>query len=189
MEFRRVLFRSSRDQFENLSATVRRLVESDHEVSLFEFALQKSLLRHLRPAFEPVRKSLVEFYVLKPVVPQCAVLLSALAYAGCENAGERAVAFAAGAAALKIDGDALHLLGPDEIGLDQVDAALDQLNRIAPVLKKRVLDACAHAVAADGVVQENEAGLLRGSADAVGCPRPPMVACDDAEAQAAGAAQ
>jgi tellurite resistance protein len=45
----------------------------------------------------------------------------------------------------------------------------------APQIKKNVLNACAQTVAADGVIQEREAELLRAMADALDCPLPPFV--------------
>jgi hypothetical protein len=59
--------------------------------------------------------------------------------------------------------------------LEQVDAALNRLNLAVPQIKKNVLEACAQTVAADGVIQEMEAELLRAIADALDCPLPPFI--------------
>jgi uncharacterized tellurite resistance protein B-like protein len=40
---------------------------------------------------------------------------------------------------------------------------------------KRMLSACAQTVAADGVIQEMEAEMLRAIADTLDCPMPPFV--------------
>jgi tellurite resistance protein len=45
----------------------------------------------------------------------------------------------------------------------------------SPQLKKRVLDACAACVAADGRITVEEAELLRTIASALGCPVPPLM--------------
>jgi uncharacterized tellurite resistance protein B-like protein len=60
--------------------------------------------------------------------------------------------------------------------LPQVDAALNRLAFAVPQIKKNVLTACAQTVAADGVIHEAEAELLRAIADSVDCPMPPFVA-------------
>ena len=60
--------------------------------------------------------------------------------------------------------------------LSQADAALNRLAQAVPQIKKNVLDACAQTVAADGVIQEMEAELLRAIADTLDCPMPPFVA-------------
>jgi hypothetical protein len=47
---------------------------------------------------------------------------------------------------------------------------------IAPTLiKKGILTACAQTVAADGVIQEGGAELLRAIADTLDCPIPPFL--------------
>jgi uncharacterized tellurite resistance protein B-like protein len=56
-----------------------------------------------------------------------------------------------------------------------VDAALNRLSQAVPQIKKNVLNACAQTVAADEVIQEMEAELLRAVADALDCPMPPFV--------------
>ena len=59
--------------------------------------------------------------------------------------------------------------------LDKIDASLNRLNQAAPQIKKAILTACAETVAADGVIQENEAELLRAIADTLDCPIPPFL--------------
>jgi tellurite resistance protein len=48
-----------------------------------------------------------------------------------------------------------------------------------PQIKKNVLSACAQTVAADGVIQQREAELLRAVADALDCPIPPFLTASD----------
>jgi len=57
-----------------------------------------------------------------------------------------------------------------------VDAALNRLSQAAPQIKKNLLSACAETAAADGVIQETEAELLRAIADTLDCPMPPWLA-------------
>jgi uncharacterized tellurite resistance protein B-like protein len=67
------------------------------------------------------------------------------------------------------------LLPPADCGLSQINEALDRLALAAPQIKKNLLAACIHVVGADGVIQENEAELLRGIAETLDCPLPPFV--------------
>ena len=60
-------------------------------------------------------------------------------------------------------------------GLAQADAALAKLAEAAPAIKKRFLQAAAHAVASDGQLEAREAEMLRAVADAVDCPIPPFI--------------
>jgi uncharacterized tellurite resistance protein B-like protein len=57
-----------------------------------------------------------------------------------------------------------------------MDTALERLSQAAPQIKKNVINACAQTVAADGVIQEREAELIRAIADALDCPVPPFLA-------------
>ena len=55
-----------------------------------------------------------------------------------------------------------------------LDAALNRLALAVPIIKKNLLEACARAVGADGVILETEAELLRAVADTLDCPMPPL---------------
>ncbi|MDB6109895.1 MAG: htpX 1 [Pedosphaera sp.] len=167
------LRRLSPSQYQQFSENLKFIIESDQQIELFEYTLQKMVLRQLDPNFTPPRKQVVQFYVLKPLITDCAVLLSALAYAGHVERGEIEKAFREGARQLSLGG--LPLMDAAACGLDKVDAALNRLNQGAPQIKKLVLSACAATVAADGVVQENEAELLRAVADTLDCPIPPFL--------------
>jgi hypothetical protein len=151
------------------------LVEADGEVALFEFVLQKIIMHHLAPKFTQTRPAPIQYYTLKPVVPDCAVILSALAIVGSDNPAEQARAFAEGAPYLRAPADApLEFLPADQCGVTQIGPALDRLNLVVPIIKKNLLDACARVIGADGVILETEAELIRAVADSLDCPMPPL---------------
>ena len=163
-------------QFSQFSQTLDWLIGSDGNVELFEFVLQKIVTRHLAPKFGLARASTVQFYTLKPLVPDCAVILSALANVGSEDTGEMRKAFADGAPFLRAPENAgLLLLPRGGCGVEQVSAALDRVTLAVPIIKKNLLEACIRVVGADGVIQEAEAELLRAIADTLDCPMPPFV--------------
>ena len=163
-------------QFQQFRAAVQKLVESDGEIDLFEYVLQKTVLRHLEPYFTQARKPAVQYYSLKPLLPDCAILLSALAYLGQDEPDKIQFAFQQGAQPLSYAARVeLQLLPQTECELAQVDAALNRLCQAVPQIKKNVLNACAQTVAADGVIQEMEAELLRAIADTLDCPIPPFI--------------
>ena len=163
-------------QFQQFRAAVQKLVEGDGEIDLFEYVLQKIVLRHLEPHYLPARKPVVQFYSLKPLAADCAVLLSALAHLGHDAPGKVEAAFRHGAEALSYASQAsLQLVPETQCELEQVDAALNRLSLSVPQIKKSVLNACAQTVAADGVIQELEAELLRAIADSLDCPMPPFI--------------
>ena len=164
------------EQFNQFSQTLQWLIESDGKIELFEFVLQKIVLRHLAPQFSGTRPPVAQYYSLKPLVPDCAVVLSALANVGSSDAAEIQKAFETGAPYLRApDGADLALLPREQCGVDQIDAALNRLALAVPTIKKNLIEACVHTVGTDGVITENEAELLRAVADTLDCPIPPFV--------------
>jgi hypothetical protein len=164
------------EQFNQFSPTLQWLIESDGKIELFEFVVQKIVLRHLTLQFSGARPPVAQYYTLKPLVPDCAVVLSALANVGSSDAAEIEKAFETGAPYLRApnDGD-LTLLPREQCGVDQIDAALNRLVLAVPTIKKNLIEACVYTVGADGVMTESEAELLRAVADTLDCPMPPFV--------------
>jgi len=166
----------SQAQYRQFSDAVQKLIDSDGEIDLFEYVLQKIVLRHLDPHFNGARKMPLQYYAIKPLAPDCAVLLSALAHVGAEESAQAQTAFQQGAQRLAYQAQVpLGFLSAGQCDLPQVDAALNRLCQAVPQIKKNVINACAETVAADGVIQETEAELLRAIADTLDCPMPPYL--------------
>jgi Zn-dependent protease with chaperone function/uncharacterized tellurite resistance protein B-like protein len=166
----------SRLQYQQFSQAIQQLIECDGEIDLFEYVLQKIVLRHLDPQYNGARKPVVQYYAIKPLAPDCSVLLSAFAHIGHDDPARAQQAFERGAQPLAHQAQApLSFLPEADCDLPQVDAALDRLNQAVPQIKKNVLNACAQTVAADGLIQETEAELLRAIGDTLDCPIPPFV--------------
>src|SRR5262249_51769444 len=66
-------------QYEEFDQATKQLIESDNQIDLFEYVLQKIVLRDLAPHYNDARPPVIGYYALKPLAPDCAVLLSALA--------------------------------------------------------------------------------------------------------------
>jgi len=165
----------SAEQFQNFSQTLQWLIESDGQIELFEFVLQKIVMRNLDSQFNGPRKSVIQYYSIKPLVPDCVVVLSALANAGSDDAAEIEKAFETGAPYLRAPDDtALQLLPKENCGVNEIDATLDRLAQAVPTIKRNLIEACVHVVGADGVILESEAELLRAISDTLDCPMPPL---------------
>ncbi|HTX21371.1 MAG TPA: M48 family metallopeptidase [Candidatus Aquilonibacter sp.] len=164
------------EQYDRFSQTLGWLINLDGKVELFEFVLQKIITHHLAPQFGKLPRTVIQFYSVKPLAPDCAVLLSALANVGSNDAAEIQKAFETGAPYLRAPAGAdLQLLPKENCGVNQVDAALNRLTQASPLIKKNLIEACAHVVGADGVILEAEAELLRAIADTLDCPMPPFM--------------
>ena len=164
------------EDYVEFAQTLDWLTKSDGKIELFEFVLQKIILRNLSPQFGYGAKTRVQYYALEPLIPDCAVVLSALANVSSGDAVEVQKAFACGRAALTATTDPdLQLLPLDQCGINELDAALNRLALALPVIKKALLTACVEVVGADGVILETEAELLRAIADTLDCPMPPFL--------------
>ena len=165
------LKRLSPAQYQEFSRHIEELVACDKEIDLFEYTLKKIVARHL----EPARSYTVQYYSLRPLLQDCAVLLSALARVGHDDLAAANAAFESGMNTLAPETKDSALLDLGHCGLPQIDAALNRLAQASPGIKKRVLQACAHAVAADNLIQADEAELLRAIAETLDCPIPPFI--------------
>ncbi|MCK6485217.1 MAG: M48 family metallopeptidase [Phycisphaerae bacterium] len=166
----------TKEQAEELIANVRRLIEADRRVTMFEFALRTTIQRHMGPVLGRPARRTIQFYSTTGVIPDCVVLLSALAHAGQPVVDDAARAFAAGMSRLRTSrGTPPTLLPRSACTFEAMERSLDRLAVAAPAVQKHVIDACAHCVAVDGAVTVLEAELLRAMAHTMGCPLPPFL--------------
>ncbi len=170
-----VLRQMTADQRARFSKTIGELIAADQQVSLFEFALTRTLLRHLTPD-RAAATPRVSIRSLDAVLGEAGLLLSCLAHSGSrdepENAGR---AFAAGVARFGAAAQGLALLPAERCPLSEVEQAVERLRATSPRLRETILDACAHCVLSDYEVTPEEADLLRVVADALDCPLPPFL--------------
>jgi Zn-dependent protease with chaperone function/acyl dehydratase len=159
-------------QQEAFAGTVGALITADAQVSLFEFAISRTLVRHLAAGRVAPPRATVR--TLGPVLDDCRTLLSCLARQGQPDEIGAQRAYAAGAARLQMP-TRLGLLGSEACSLEATGAALDRLRTTVPRVREQILDACAHGVLADATVTLEEAELLRVVADALDCPLPPFL--------------
>ena len=167
------LRRLSRDQFQAFAAGVRELIQADDQVSLYEYAMHRLILRHLAPHFGVAPPPRVAPRSAGLPVEPVRHVLGTLAHIGNAQQTEAARAFALGIRALgwpAVDAT----LPPSNLDLQALDRALNELDAVSAQLKRRILNACAATVGADGRVTLEEGELLRAIADALGCPIPPL---------------
>lgn len=162
------------NQYDTFCDTTVHLVEADDQVDLFEYTLQRMIVRRLDPTFRKTPPTVVQYYDLAPLLSSCGKLFSCLAYWGSDDqaSAEKAFAAATGTLGARLT---MKLLGRAQCSLEAVDEALGMLEQAAPAIQKRILNACATCIGTDGLVTTEEAELLRVVADALNCPVPPFV--------------
>ncbi len=149
------------------------LVEADEVIDLFEWSLERILLRDIQASFGATAPTRVRHRSASAVRFQLAVLLSVLAYVGSREPQAAERAFAEGWRTLSLP--ERGLLPHEECGFTTLDAALVDLDRAAPQVKKRALEAAVACIAADRQVTVEEAELLRAVAASMSCPMPPIL--------------
>lgn len=165
----------SHQQYSVFSGQVRQLIEADGQIHLFEYTLQKLLLRHLDAAFTKAKPGRIQHRSLVPLLPDTGMLLSAIANADDGDSAALDAAFQAGVVKLGKAGAAFPLARQSSVNLKDFDRALEDLASASLAIKKTILTACSAAVVHDGVVNDTQFELLRAIADTVDCPIPPFV--------------
>jgi Zn-dependent protease with chaperone function len=156
-------------------SNIEALVAADGRIHLFEYALQKMLLRHLADFFGTKRRGGPKVRSLVPLLPDVGFVLSAVANAEDGGTPARDRSFAAGAAALGSAKPAYPLERLANVDLREFDAALERLDGAVDSVKSRVLEACEAAAMADGKVNGIQFELVRAISDTLGFPMPPAV--------------
>jgi Zn-dependent protease with chaperone function len=157
-------------QYQAFSHCFIKLVQADQRLGLFEWTLHQILLRHLRPQFERIRPPQIVYYGLQKLSGPCSVLLSTLARASqCDDQ----FAFESGSQMLAEV--PVQFLSAEQCGLNELQAALEQLTQVVAKQRGRLVDAAAAAICADAEVRVEEAELLRGICDMLDCPMPPLL--------------
>jgi hypothetical protein len=160
-------------QYSVFRGNVVALMKADEKLSLFEWVLQRMILQHLEPQFTKVKTARVRHHSLARLEYPCAVLLSALSHSGHHDPAGAQSAFEQGLSHLELP--RLQLLDPRQCGLADLDEALTVLDTVTFKLKRDLLEAGVACVSADKRVTVTEGELLRGTADALGCPMPPLL--------------
>jgi Zn-dependent protease with chaperone function len=164
----------SHSQYENFRKNVKHLVEADRKISLFEYTLQRMLIRHIDPVFKKTPPQPVKYHVIDQVQVECFILLSILAWRGNAGSSVAEEAFRRGIAELKIGGKPA-ILAKEKCGLSALDSSLDRLAAASPQVKKKVLKACIACISADSFITVDESEMLRAIADSLDCPIPPII--------------
>jgi Zn-dependent protease with chaperone function len=169
----------SPSQYQTFRETVIELVKADVKIDLFEFALQRVLIRRMDQHFHGYKPPRVLYPSIGGVKNEVSNLISALSHLGHADEAEAKAAFEQAAAAFAAE-KILTLRSRGECSLKQIGESLDSLAQSSPAVKKRVLNAATISVIADGVITTAEGELLRAIADSLDCPMPPLLGAEAA---------
>lgn len=164
-------------QYDAFRQAVTVLARADQKIDLFEYMIQAVVLRYLDLHFGRTKAPSARYASLSPLAKPLSIVFSLLAHVGNRDptAAERAFQQAREA----IDRP-LERLAPASCSLANLEAALRELARATPPIKKRILMAAAACVSSDGKVTVQEWELLRSISAMMDCPMPPGFAVEDA---------
>jgi len=170
------LKRLQADEYDRFLSIMRQLIESDGQIDLFEFMLEKIVHRHLDLFFVRRPEPKLRYKSMQQLEDEASVLISTLALFGSSDPARAHQAFRAGAREIELAiGGELPMADRRACGLQQIGLALDKFDQAAPLVKKQLLIACGKAIMADDKIVSEEAELIRAIADTIGCPIPPFV--------------
>ena len=101
------------------------------------------------------------------------VLISMLVYATVQDKTEIKAAFANAEQELGLSN--LVLLSRQEIDIENLDLAVENLALLKPLLKPRLLKACLIVITQDQKYSSDEMELMRAIGDVLDCPVPPYL--------------
>jgi Zn-dependent protease with chaperone function/uncharacterized tellurite resistance protein B-like protein len=167
-----MLRRMSESQYRDFTRAFDSLIQADNQLSIFEWTLAQVLKRNLNSQFTPARNITTHFYSLAKLGPEVSVLLSTLARVGHTRTEVENALVAATAHLRQVRP---QLVPASACNFQSLEAALARLRQASAHCRRELIDACAACVAADGIVRVREAELLRGIADLLECPMPPLI--------------
>lgn len=161
--------------FRNL---VKKLIDADAQIDVFEYALQRALTQYLDHHFNDQPHRLpINYYVIQGLTQEVSIILSTLAHRGDPNAATARSAFTAAAEKLPASrNNPFVFLSATDCTWEKLDQALDKIAEGTPNIKKWVLGAALTCLMHDHEIRIEEAELFRAIAGSLDCPVPPWLA-------------
>ena len=164
-------------QLQFLIDIVRRLVETDGEVDLFEYCFYRVLVASLDPAGVPLRRESGGKLSKRAAREAALKLLRIVAGFGHDSPARREMAFRAGTKALGTwAADAVAGNGSAVMSVAELDESLDLLRGIGMTAKERLINALSAVVEHDRRLTVVESELMRAVCASLDCPLPPLLA-------------
>ncbi|MDM3871494.1 M48 family metalloprotease [Porticoccus sp. W117] len=157
-------------QYQQFDRYLQEVVAADGELDRFEWMLQRLLKGYLESSYSLPGSQGGAITSLHRVAPECFEILSLVAHEGHDGYYPAETAFYKGMEVLNI-GPA-RIVREEELTLPRIDSALNRLQRLSPLLKQRLLNACAACIEHDNKVTAKEKEWLRVVAVALDCPIP-----------------
>ena len=163
----------TRGQAKEFLGRIEAIVQADNRVDLNEFCFLIVVEFCVHGAGRLRRKNRRRYKTASKLRPDFSVILSSLAKAGEEDETRRQAAFEKAREDLAGSLDVEY--EPGRISGVELKRSIGRLARSSLAVRKQLLSACSQCVLADGVVEVEEAELLRAFAHAIDVPLPPFL--------------
>jgi len=157
-------------QYQTFVKNIRLLIHANHRISLFEYMLQRLLLRHLKPSFASIQLRQVKYHNIQSLSAECGCVLGILIGCGAHAKPETLFELTT----TELLGVPMPWPPARVLQLARLDESLTKLECASPSVKKALLAACVQVILADGLLHTKESEALRAIADGMDCPIPIM---------------
>lgn len=163
----------SEQQYKQFKYTINVIITADNSVDLYEWVIQRLVLQQLDEHFALRKPAKAKYAYLGAVKQETEILLSLIAYTEHKDNEELAkLAFEHGKN--EIGAHAFNIIQKEELSLKKINNALDQLMKVKPLLKPKILKACAAIIMVDGKTTRKGIELFRTLSICLDCPVPPL---------------
>lgn len=163
----------SENQYKQFKHTIEMIVKADKTIDLNEWIIQRLVLQQLDEHFALRKPAKAKHAYLGAVKKDAEILLSLLAY--IEHKDDESLAIHAFELGKKeIGANAFNIIPKEELSLSALNTSLDNLMELKPLLKPRILKACAKLILADGETTRKGIELFRTISTNLDCPVPPL---------------
>ena len=163
----------SEKQYLQFKHTLNTIITADKTVDLNEWVIQRLVLQQLDEHFSLRKPAKAKHAYLGAVKKEAEILLSLIAYT--EHKGDEIKAEQVFELAVKeIGAHAFNIVPKSDLSLNSINSSLDQLMQLKPLLKPRILKACAAIIMADGNTTRKGIELFRTISISIDCPVPPL---------------
>jgi Zn-dependent protease with chaperone function len=155
---------------------IRRLVETDGEIDLYEYCFYQVLVGNLRQYGDPGQPASGRASSKREAREAALQLIRVVADKGHDDPGRRDAAWRAGTAELGHRASVRDARSPASTGtVAELDRALDVLRRIDPSGRERLIQALSVTIGHDNRMTVIEAELMRAICASLDCPLPPLL--------------
>lgn len=156
-------------QLAAFKGNISMLIAADKRINIFEWSLKKIVLSALDKS-SSINLRLTMFGNISRLMEPCSLIISILIY--CDDKPKEIHAQLVRLAEKKLGCEGLRLYKKSELDLNKLDAAIEKLKRLKPLLKPKLLKAFAAVITSDSRITPSEAELIRAISDTLDCPMP-----------------